>query len=138
MDRLVARVLETKKIANWMLEWLDELVPGKTTFTPFEIPDSGSGMGLTEAMRGSLGHWISIEHKKIKHYQIITPTAWQFSPKDSSGQRGPVDESIVGTKIKDSEQLKEVGRILRSYDPCFSCSGHLIEPGGNFREFRIC
>ncbi len=138
MDRLVARVLETKKVSEWMLEWLDQLIPGTATFTPFEIPESGRGIGLTEAMRGSLGHWVRIEHKKIKHYQIITPTAWQFSPKDAGGQRGPVDQSIVGTKIEDLEQFTEVGRIIRSYDPCFSCSGHLIEPGGNLKEFRIC
>jgi len=138
MDRLVARVLETKKIASWMLEWLDELTPGQATFTPFEIPDSAEGIGLIEAMRGSLGHWVKIKNKKIVHYQIITPSAWLFSPKDKEGKRGAVDESIVGTKVLDKENFLEVGRIIRSYDPCFSCAGHLIEPQGTVRNFRIC
>lgn len=138
MDRLVARVLETKKIATWMLEWLDELVPGQCTYTPFEISDSASGVGLTDAMRGSLGHWVQIDHKKIVNYQIITPTAWLFSPKDKDGKRGAVDESVVGTKVVDKQDFSELGRIIRSYDPCFSCSAHLIEPQGELRQFRIC
>lgn len=137
MDRLIARTLDAKKIATWMLEWLDELAPGQATFTPFEIPDSGSGIGLTEAMRGSLGHWVKIEAKKIAHYQIITPTAWLFSPKDKNGKRGAVDTAIVGTKVKDRDNFSEIGRIVRSFDPCFSCSAHLLEPQGQIDEFRI-
>ncbi|HWJ03212.1 MAG TPA: nickel-dependent hydrogenase large subunit [Verrucomicrobiae bacterium] len=137
MDRIVARVLETKKIVLWMLEWLDQLNLGQPTFTPFEIPDSGEGFGLTEAMRGSLGHWIKINNHKITHYQIITPTAWLFSPKDSDGRRGMVDQCLTGTKLVDQESFTPVGRIVRSFDPCFSCSGHLIEPQGSVREFRI-
>lgn len=138
MDRIVTRVLETKKAASWMLEWLDELAPGQPTFTPFEIPESGVGIGYTEAMRGSLGHWLKIENRKIVSYQIITPTAWLFSPKDKSGKRGVVDQSLVGLQIRDKENFSEVGRTVRSYDPCFSCSGHLIEPDGNISQFRIC
>ncbi len=138
MDRLVTRALETKQIAQWMLEWLDEVVPGQSTFTPFEVPESGSGAGFAEAMRGCLGHWVKIENHKIAHYQIITPTAWLFSPKDKTGRRGAVDHSVVGTRVGDKENFTEVGRIVRSYDPCFSCSGHLIQPQGDMKEFRIC
>jgi len=138
MDRIVSRVLETKKVAEWMLEWLDELAPGQPTYTPFELPQSGEGMGLTEAMRGSLGHWLRIENYKISHYQIITPTNWLFSPKDKSGQRGAVDESLTGLQLQDKQDYSDVGRIVRSYDPCFSCSGHLIEPDGRVSQVRIC
>lgn len=138
MDRIVARVLETKKIATWMLEWLDELAPGQPTFTPFEISSKGTGVGLTEAMRGSLGHWIRIEDHKVASYQIITPTAWLFSPKDQTGKRGVVDHSITGMKVSDLEYYTEIGRVVRSYDPCFSCSAHLMTPEDSIKEFRIC
>ncbi|MDA8442372.1 MAG: nickel-dependent hydrogenase large subunit, partial [Peptococcaceae bacterium] len=138
MDRIVARVLETQKIATWMQEWLQQLVPGQMTYTPFEICATGTGIGLSEAMRGTLGHWVSIVDKKIAAYQIITPTAWLFSPPDAAGNRGPVDQSIVGTVVGDKQDYTEIGRIVRSYDPCFSCSAHLIESDGTVTQHRIC
>ena len=33
---------------------------------PYEMPDSGMGVGLNDVPRGSLGHWVQIENKKIK------------------------------------------------------------------------
>ncbi len=38
---------------------------------------------------------------KLLNYQIITPTAWNASPRDVHGVRGPWEEALVGTKIKD-------------------------------------
>ncbi|MBC7188634.1 nickel-dependent hydrogenase large subunit, partial [Candidatus Aerophobetes bacterium] len=63
---------------------------------------------------------------KVRRYQIITPTTWNFSPKDSRGTSGPVEQSIVGTMIKDRENPIEIYHIIRSYDPCIFCSVHLI------------
>ncbi len=48
---------------------------------------------MIEAARGALGHWVKIENQKISQYQIITPTAWNASPRDAQMKRGPWEKS---------------------------------------------
>jgi hydrogenase large subunit len=138
MDRHIARAIEAKKIARAMEEWVLQLRPGKAVYTPCKVPRNGEGMGLTEAPRGSLGHWIKISNSKIERYQIVTPTNWNCSPRDDRGEPGPLEKSLIGTPVADSENPIEVMRIIRSFDPCMACSVHLIVPGRNISEFRVC
>lgn len=127
MDRLVARAQETLKICRLAQEWLNEIVPNTPSCLPFTPPDSGVGAGLTDAMRGVLGHWMEYRHNKVTHYQIITPTTWNFSPRDNRGARGPVEQALIGTPVADGANLVEAGRIIRSFDPCFTCAVHMLE-----------
>lgn len=127
MDRLVARAKETLKICRLAQAWLNEIVPNTPSCQPFTPPDNGVGVGLTDAMRGALGHWMEYRHNKVTHYQIITPTTWNFSPRDSRGVRGPVEQALIGTSVADSANLVEAGRIIRSFDPCFTCAVHMLE-----------
>lgn len=135
IGRLWARAQETKKIALASLEWLKRLVPKEKTLSTTVGQESGIGVGLFEAMRGSLGHWIEIEKGRVKHYQIVTPSAWNFSSRDANGTRSVGETSLLGLTIK-YEELKEAGRIIRSYDPCFSCTVHLLE-GEHVRTLDI-
>jgi len=127
MDRIVARALETQKLCRLAEEWLQQLTPDGPTIQPFTPPQDGDGAGLTDAMRGPLGHWISIRQGKLQHYQIVTPTTWNFSPRDAHGIRGPVEEALIGTPVANPDSLIEVGRVIRSYDPCFTCAVHLLD-----------
>lgn len=126
MDRNVARVLETKKIIEIMgsLSRRIKLLPNNQKI--YSIPDESFGAGLTDTTRGALGHWVKIENKLIKYYNIITPTVWNISPKDENGRFGIGEKALVGTKIRNIKEPIEVGRILRSFDPCVSCATHLI------------
>lgn len=135
LGRHWSRVQETKKIAEACFQWLERLVPGADTLNTEIEQESGMGIGLVEAMRGTLGHWVKVEKTRVKHYQIITPSTWNFSSRDEKGGRGVGESSIQGMTIKCPE-LKEAGRVIRSFDPCFSCSVHLIE-GENLRSFKI-
>lgn len=125
VGRLWSRAQETKKIAEAAKLWLDRLEPGAETLDTRIEQESGTGVGLFEAMRGTLGHWVHIEKGRVKNYQIITPSAFNFSSRDEAGTRSVGETSIIGLKIQTPE-LKEVGRIIRSFDPCFSCSVHLM------------
>ena len=127
MDRLIARVQETEKICRLAEKWLEEIVAYGPSYEPFTVPAFGEGVGLTDAMRGPLGHWLKIKDGKISHYQIVTPTTWNFSPRDEQGKRGPVEEALIGTPVADQENLIEVGRVIRSFDPCFTCAVHTID-----------
>jgi len=126
IGRIWARALELKKLAKATLEWLNRLEPGSETLDLKMEQDSGVGIGFHEAMRGSLGHWVSIENKRVKHYQIVTPSTLNFGARDETGTRSVGETSLLGLKIQ-SEDLKEAGRIIRSLDPCFSCSVHIID-----------
>jgi hydrogenase large subunit len=129
MDRIVARALETQKLADAMDGWLDELTPGASGYAERPIPVSGSAVGLTEAPRGALGHWLSITNSKISRYQVVTPTSWNCSPKDDTGLKGPVEQALLGVPVADTSQPVEVLRVVHSLDPCLACTVHLLRPG---------
>jgi uptake hydrogenase large subunit len=98
------------------------------------MPD-GEGSGLTEASRGALGHWIKVADGLIAHYQVITPTAWNGSPRDSNDTRGPWEEALVGTPVQDPENPVELGHVIRSFDACLVCAVHALRgPKTLFRK----
>ena len=107
--------------------WLNELT-GAKAYTPVEVPRNASGIGLTEAPRGALGHWISISDRKISRYQVVTPTNWNASPMDDLGQKGPIEQALIGTPVADLNQPIEILRVVHSFDPCLACSVHMLRP----------
>ncbi|HUX03105.1 MAG TPA: nickel-dependent hydrogenase large subunit [Phycisphaerae bacterium] len=129
LGRHLARALETRIVAKAMSDWLGELAPGEPAAVELAIPQEGRGAGLTDAPRGALGHWIGIKDKVIGHYQLVVPTTWNASPRDADGTPGPMEQALLGTKVKDRENPFEVVRIIRSFDPCLACSVHLVEFG---------
>ena len=139
LGRHLVRALETKFIADSMADWLLELKPNEPAYVSYELPQEATGMGLTEAARGALGHWIEIREGKIANYQVVTPTSWNASPIDDREQPGPIEQAITGAKIKDEANPFEIVRIVRSFDPCLACAVHLISPkGNNLGVYRIC
>jgi Ni,Fe-hydrogenase I large subunit len=124
LGRHVARGLETLWVGKQALQWLEELEVDGAPTRDFTIPKTAAGYGLTEAPRGALGHWLAIENHLIKHYQCIVPTTWNCSPRDDKGQPGPIEQAIVGVIVEDPAQPIEVGRIVRSFDPCIACAVH--------------
>jgi hydrogenase large subunit len=142
MDRIVARAEETKLIADAMDGWLDDLAEGTASYTqPTTIAVDTSGEGLTEAPRGALGHWLDMEgylkghhdgqpiySGRLTRYQVITPTAWNCSPRDDSNNLGPVEQALIDTPVNDINQPVEVLRVIHSFDPCLACAVHMLRP----------
>ncbi|MEW6199105.1 MAG: nickel-dependent hydrogenase large subunit [Planctomycetota bacterium] len=129
LDRIMARALETKKIADAMDGWLNQLVPGAPSYQPSSIPAQATSAGLTEAPRGALGHWIGVQNSVLSRYQVVTPTSWNASPKDDMNQRGPMEAALIGTPVADTNQPVEVLRIVHTFDPCLACAVHMVRPG---------
>ncbi|WP_277668890.1 nickel-dependent hydrogenase large subunit [Caproiciproducens galactitolivorans] len=136
MDRIVARVYETHKIIEILTVLLDQVVPGVETQNRYELPLRAKGMGLIDTTRGALGHWMKINEGKIAFYQIITPSVWNFSTRDGQTQ-GPSELSLIGTPIHDTYNPVEIGRILRSFDPCVSCATHVLCPGNETKVYQV-
>lgn len=137
MDRNIARVLETEKILNIIQNLADRVELKPNNQQAYEIPISAYGAGLIDTTRGALGHWVQIENKVINHYNIITPTVWNLSPKDDLGQPGVTERALIGSTINNIKEPVEIGRIVRSFDPCVSCATHLIGADGDTRIIEV-
>jgi len=131
--RQFARLRRTALLLQKMRETLQELAAHLTDphfISPAEdeIPD-GEGLGLVTAARGALGHWVQVRGGVISRYQVITPTAWHASPKDSEGRHGHWESSLIGLTVHDPDDPVEIGHIIRSHDPCLVCTVHVLDTG---------
>jgi Ni,Fe-hydrogenase I large subunit len=149
MDRIYAKVLETQLFCLLTLWCIDELekevkIKGnKMVYNEIKLPEKGEfeGGGLIESPRGSLGHWIKIEDKSVKNYQVITPTNWNASPRDEEDKGGAMEQALTNQATSSNiliervntinslslplhglVHLIELSRIVRSFDPCTFCA----------------
>jgi hydrogenase large subunit len=137
MDRHRARAAEALKVAQAMQTWIGQVRTGSSNYTKKGVPVSATSYGLTEAPRGALGHWLKISGSKISGYQVITPTCWNASPRDGSGQRGPIEQALIGTPVANLDEPTEVVRVIHSFDPCLSCAVHVMRPAEGKRIFTL-
>jgi len=140
LGRTAARGLETKLVVNWMQEFYDELIGNiksgiYRTFNdekwdPSTWPAEAEGVGLSEAPRGALAHWIRIRNGEIENYQLVVPSTWNASPRDPQGQRSAYEASLLETPVANPEIPLEILRTVHSFDPCIACAVHLYDPEG--------
>ncbi len=125
MGRHLCKVLGAVITIDKLESDLNLVLPEELGFIEQEVPRNAVGMGLTEATRGALGHWIETDEKGlIKNYEMIVPTTWNISPKDGKNRDGAVEHMLIGTKVADESNPIELARIVRSTDPCMACSVH--------------
>ena len=125
LARVVARLLELALVVPAMERWVRALTPGEPFCRQWQLPDQASAVGLVEAARGALGHWLRIERGKIAGYQIIAPTTWNFSPRDGAGLPGALEQALVGLPVGEGESSPlMVQHVVRSFDPCMVCTVH--------------
>ncbi|OIP34901.1 MAG: Ni,Fe-hydrogenase I large subunit [Deltaproteobacteria bacterium CG2_30_63_29] len=135
--RQLARLARPATLLPEMMTWLRAIRPDQECYVSPEPIVRGRGCGLTEASRGVLGHWVQIEDGKIDRYQIITPTAWNASPRDSDGKPGPIEQALVGAPVADLDNPVELGLIVRSFDPCLVCTVHAVTRDGAVGHYRL-
>ena len=156
LGRVALRQLETKYVAQLMIEWTEELIEcckggsaedligdmaeregisadkfaSKNVDGYFEEPLSrtGEGTGFWEAPRGALYHSEKVTDGKIDGYQIIIPTTWNLAPHAEDGTLGPIEQALIGCPVEDVEKPLNALRLVHSYDPCVSCAVHVSEP----------
>lgn len=142
LGRTAARGLETILIADWGLEFYNQLLSNikngdtrmfnKEKWEPETWPSEAKGVGFTEAPRGALAHWIVIKDKLIDNYQLVVPSTWNASPRDPKGQMSAYESSLIGTPVANSEQPLEILRTIHSFDPCIACAVHLYDEKGTY------
>ncbi len=125
LSRVLGRLLELAVVLPRMADWVQALEPGEPYCLPHALPDTGQGVGLAEAARGGLGHWLEVQDGRIQRYQIIAPTSWNFSPRDAQGQPGALEAALVDAPVQAGEASPvAVQHIVRSFDPCMVCTVH--------------
>jgi hydrogenase large subunit len=123
--RVLSRLLELAQVVPKMEQWLQQLVVNDPYCNTTALPEDGVGVGLSEAARGSLGHWVQVRRGRIANYQIVAPTTWNFSPRDAAGTPGALEQALVGAPVRDGETTPvAVQHIVRSFDPCMVCTVH--------------
>jgi [NiFe] hydrogenase large subunit len=143
LGRTAARGIETKVIADKLMDWVNELAEnvkkGDTKiYQDWKMPDEAEGVGFVNAPRGGLSHWIKIKGGKIENFQLVVPSTWNLGPRCASGKLSAVEAALMGTPIADAERPVEILRTVHSYDPCIACGVHVIDAKTNkVRKFRI-
>lgn len=124
-NRVIARLLEIARVVVAMEGWAAQLTPGEPCCHHAPLPEEAMGCGMIEAARGSLGHWLKIRNGRILNYQIISPTTWNFSPRDARGTPGSLEQALIGAPVRPGEKDPvAVQHIVRSFDPCMVCTVH--------------
>ena len=85
------------------------------------------GVGIHEAPRGVLSHWVVIKDGKIANYQCVVPTTWNAAPRNEKDQPGAYEACLVDTPVADPEKPLEVLRTVHSFDPCLACAVHVVD-----------
>ena len=138
LGRTAARAIECKVVADNGLKAFNALTANlasgdKSTCAPYVIDKHKEYKGryIGNVPRGMLSHWVRIKNGVIENYQAVVPSTWNAGPRDSKGQKGPYEMSLIGTQVKDITQPLEIIRHIHSFDPCIACAVHVMDTQGN-------
>ena len=136
MGRYAARAIRSAMLADLAVKHCELLTNNilagdATTHNPPQFPKGEvEGVGTHEAPRGTLSHWVVVKNAKLSNYQAVVPTTWNASPRDSQGNVGPYEASLMRNPVADPERPLELLRTVHSFDPCMACACHTFDPSG--------
>ena len=117
-----------KLIAN--LKTGDTSVMNNEKWDPSTWATDCMGVGLYEAPRGGLSHWVHIKDGKIFNYQCIVPTTWNACPRDDQAGHGAYELAMMTTHVAVPDKPLEIAKVIRSFDPCMACATHMYNAKG--------
>ncbi|MFH0711379.1 MAG: nickel-dependent hydrogenase large subunit [Candidatus Aenigmatarchaeota archaeon] len=86
--------------------------------------NSGEGVGVIEAPRGLLYHYVDIKDGKVKKAKIIVPSSQNQIKMEKD--IGMLVESMLPKNGKKNIEW-EIEKLIRAYDPCMSCAAHFLK-----------
>ena len=120
----IAQLVESVHVVMESLSLIDELTgsPWQEPRQPVS-PKSGNGVGAVEVPRGILYHSYEFDdHGRITHCDCVIPTSQNHANIQHDLHALAAREAPKGTQDRDIELLAQM--LVRSYDPCISCSVH--------------
>jgi hydrogenase large subunit len=140
LGRTAARGLETLLTADWALDVFGKLMENlrygdsrmvnHSLWSPELWPAAAKGVGLSEAPRGALAHFVVIENRQVANYQMLVPSTWNASPRDANGRLSAFEASLTNMPVHDPDRPLEILRTIHSFDPCLACAVHLYDGEG--------
>jgi sulfhydrogenase subunit alpha len=121
----LAQAVELEADIRYTLELVEDLLDHGLRPEPPLRPHvrAGLGTGVTEAPRGLLVHSYGYDARGfIREADIITPTAMNAAMLEKH-MRGAV---AVSNPDDEPALKRRLEMVARAYDPCISCSVHLV------------
>ena len=119
-----AQAIEQVYSLEGIIETVDQLLSSEDAEIAKPTQQTGIGTGAVEAPRGTLIHHYEVKNGLIAAADFITPTAMFLDDIEAFIRTG--GEQLLARKQLDNIEL-QFEMIARAYDPCISCSAHLVE-----------
>ena len=123
----IARVIELEEALRRIEEILDS---GIDKHVRERVrPKAGRGVGIVEAPRGVLFHQYSTDRDgTVTEARIIAPTTQNALAIEKSADAA-ARQLLAGKKCEDviRDDLDRIEMVVRAYDPCVSCSVHMVQ-----------
>jgi len=119
-----SQAIEQVHSLECIIEIVNKLLTNAKSKVAQPTQNTGSGTGAIEAPRGTLIHHYMVKDGLISAADIITPTA-MFLDDIEEFIRTSGNTLLARNQIDKIELEFEM--IARAYDPCISCSTHIVE-----------
>ncbi len=120
--RLVEMLYCVERIQRLLKD--DLIYEGETTSTPPE-PVMDRGVGVIEAPRGTLIHDYEVDRNGLVEKANLIIATTHNNRALNEGVKNVAQKYVDGTEIPEGI-LNRIEGIVRSYDPCLSCSTHAV------------
>ncbi len=109
----LARIEEVTIAFKRIEEILDQINPNEAFRTQNIVLRAGKGIGVYEAPRGTLIHYVELEEEgRIQEFKMIVPTMFNIPL---------MEEAVIGLSARAAEA------VMRLYDPCIPCTAHTVK-----------
>jgi sulfhydrogenase subunit alpha len=129
-----AQLVELVHSVERAIEVCDELLgmpEVEREMVEYEV-SAGRGVGAIEVPRGTLFHEYELDDEgRVVAANVITPTAQNLANVERD-LRSAAENLLQGPGAIDDARLKlDLAMVARAYDPCISCSVHLVRLAGD-------
>lgn len=125
----LARAVELVASVDEVLDGLaNDAITTERTREPVKAR-AGVGYAFVEAPRGLLHHSYEIDERGIiKAANIVAPTTFNHkSIENNLRQYAAANADALAKKDSRKDAMWGIEKIVRAYDPCLSCSVHMVE-----------
>jgi coenzyme F420-reducing hydrogenase alpha subunit len=120
---LIARAVELVEVCDVAVELIEAYDPKGEPFAEVQLKES-EGYGVSEAPRGTLYHRYKVgADGMIQFAKITPPTAQNYARMEAD--LWELAPNVISLPHKDASLACE--HLIRSYDPCISCSTHFLK-----------
>jgi coenzyme F420-reducing hydrogenase alpha subunit len=120
---LIARGIELVEVCDVAIELIEAYDPQGPCYEEVELQE-GEGFGISEAPRGILYHHYKVGADGLIQYAKITPPTAQNYPR-MEADLWKLAPEVISQPHEEAKLACE--HLIRSYDPCISCSTHFLK-----------